>query len=75
MCIDYRKLNKATQKYNFPLPFIDLMLERLAKHSYFIIWMGIYVSFESLSIQGLREDNFHSSLRYFCIPKDAFWFV
>ncbi|WZZ27444.1 hypothetical protein YC2023_010845 [Brassica napus] len=28
MCIDYRKLNAATRKYHFPLPFIDQMLER-----------------------------------------------
>jgi hypothetical protein len=35
MCIDCRKLNKATQKNHFPLPFIDEMLERLANHSFF----------------------------------------
>lgn len=35
MCIDYRKLNKVTRKHHFPLPFIDQMLERLARHSYF----------------------------------------
>ncbi|KAJ9565613.1 hypothetical protein OSB04_001579 [Centaurea solstitialis] len=35
MCIDYRKLNLATRKDHFPLPFIDQMLERLANHSYF----------------------------------------
>jgi hypothetical protein len=35
MCIDYQKLNKATQTYHFPLPFIDEMLERLANHSFF----------------------------------------
>ena len=35
MCIDYRMFNKATRKDHFPLPFIDEMLERLAKHSYF----------------------------------------
>jgi hypothetical protein len=35
MCIDYRKLNKATKKDHFPLLFIDDMLERLANHSYF----------------------------------------
>jgi hypothetical protein len=35
MCIDNQKLNKATRKEYFPLPFIDDMLERLANHSLF----------------------------------------
>jgi hypothetical protein len=34
MCIDYRKLNKATRKDHFLLPFIDEMLERLANQSF-----------------------------------------
>nr|GEU52109.1 reverse transcriptase domain-containing protein [Tanacetum cinerariifolium] len=29
VCIDYQKLNEATQKDHFPLPFMDQMLERL----------------------------------------------
>ena len=35
ICIDYRKLNKATKKDHFPLLFIDEMLEQLANHSFF----------------------------------------
>nr|GFA93744.1 reverse transcriptase domain-containing protein [Tanacetum cinerariifolium] len=31
VCIDYRKLNDATRKCHFPLPFIDQMLERTRK--------------------------------------------
>ena len=41
MCIDYRKLNKVTRKYHFPLPFIDQVLERLAKFSYFCYLDGL----------------------------------
>jgi len=40
MCIDYRKLNKATKKDHFPLPFTDEMLERLANHSFFCFLDG-----------------------------------
>jgi hypothetical protein len=41
MCIDYRKLNKATKKDHFLLPFIDEMLEHLVNHSFFFFLMVI----------------------------------
>ncbi|GKA66404.1 reverse transcriptase domain-containing protein [Tanacetum coccineum] len=31
VCIDYRKLNEATRKDHFPLPFMDQMIERLVR--------------------------------------------
>ncbi|GJV08669.1 reverse transcriptase domain-containing protein [Tanacetum coccineum] len=40
MCIDYRKLNNATWKDHFPLPFIDHTLEWLAGHEYYCFLDG-----------------------------------
>ncbi|GJV84973.1 reverse transcriptase domain-containing protein [Tanacetum coccineum] len=40
VCIDYRKLNEATVKDHFPLPFMDQMLERLAGNKYFCFLDG-----------------------------------
>jgi hypothetical protein len=51
MCIDYRKLNKATRKDHFPLPFIDKMVERLANHTFFC-----YLEW--------REKAYHSAKSY-----------
>ena len=35
ICVDYRDLNKATQKDHFPLPLIDQVLDTLAGNKFF----------------------------------------
>nr|GEX61082.1 reverse transcriptase domain-containing protein [Tanacetum cinerariifolium] len=40
VCIDYRKLNEATRKDHFPLPFMDQMLQRLAGNQYYCFLDG-----------------------------------
>ncbi|GJZ29007.1 reverse transcriptase domain-containing protein [Tanacetum coccineum] len=39
-CIDYRKLNDATHKDHFPLPFMDQMLKRLAGNEFYYFLDG-----------------------------------
>nr|GEY52652.1 reverse transcriptase domain-containing protein [Tanacetum cinerariifolium] len=40
VCIDYRKLNEATRKDHFPLPFMDQMLKRLTGNEYYCFLDG-----------------------------------
>ena len=49
VCIDYRKLNTATRKDHFPLPFIDQMLNRLAGHPH-LCFLDEYSRYNHIAI-------------------------
>ena len=49
ICIDYWKLNKATRKNHFPLPFLNQMLDRLARHEYYCFLDG-YFNYNQIAI-------------------------
>ena len=49
MCIDYRKLNQATRKDHFSLPFMDQMLERLAGQAFYCFLDG-YFGYNQIAI-------------------------
>ena len=49
ICIDYRKLNKATRKDHFPLSFLDQMLDRLAGYQYYCFLDG-YSGYNQIAI-------------------------
>nr|GEV74073.1 reverse transcriptase domain-containing protein [Tanacetum cinerariifolium] len=46
VCIDYRKLNEATRKDHFLLPFMDQMLELLAGNEYYCFLDGFLGYFQ-----------------------------
>ncbi|GJY33156.1 reverse transcriptase domain-containing protein [Tanacetum coccineum] len=48
VCIDYRKLNEATRKDHFPLPFMDQMLKRLEGNEYYCFLDGFSGYFQFL---------------------------
>nr|GEZ03615.1 reverse transcriptase domain-containing protein [Tanacetum cinerariifolium] len=61
VCIDYRKLNEATRKDNFPLPFMDQMCEdtKLAlnwEKSHFMVKEGIVLG-HKISKKGIEVDK------------------
>ncbi|XLU24114.1 hypothetical protein S245_060180, partial [Arachis hypogaea] len=56
MCIDYRRLNTATRKDHFPLPFIDQMLERLAGHDYYCFLDG-YSGYNQIAVDPQDQEK------------------
>nr|GEX84367.1 reverse transcriptase domain-containing protein [Tanacetum cinerariifolium] len=48
VCIDYGKLNEAIRKDHFPLPFMDQMLECLARNEYYCFLDGFSGYFQIL---------------------------
>ena len=74
MCIDFRKLNKATRKDHYQLPFIDQMLERLSKNTHFFYHDG-YFGFSQIpvSTQDQNKTTFicpYGTYAYRCMPFD-----
>ena len=63
VCMDYRKLNKATRKDHFPLPFINQMLERLLGHAYYYFLDG-YSGYNQIVIapKDQEKNHFYMSL-------------
>jgi hypothetical protein len=49
MCIDYRRLNQATRKDHFPLPFMDQMLEKLSGQSFYCFLDG-YSGYNQIAV-------------------------
>nr|GEX99604.1 DNA-directed DNA polymerase [Tanacetum cinerariifolium] len=56
VCIDYRKLNEATRKDHFPLPFMDQMLERLVGNQYYCFLDG-FSSYFQISIDPKDQEK------------------
>ena len=72
MVIDFHKLNKATRKDHYPLPFIDQMLEILSKHTHFCFLDG-YFGFSQIPMSKDDQDKTtftcpFDTLAYRCMP-------
>nr|GEU93030.1 DNA-directed DNA polymerase [Tanacetum cinerariifolium] len=72
VCIDYRKLNDATRKDHFPLPFMDQMLERLAENEFYCFLDGFSGYFQiPIDPQDQEKTTFtcpYGTFAYPCMP-------
>ncbi|KAJ0586830.1 putative nucleotidyltransferase, Ribonuclease H [Helianthus annuus] len=68
VCIDYRKLNAATSKDHFPLPFIDQIIEKLSGQKYYCFLDG-YSGYNQIAI---HPDDQHKTT--FTCPYGTFAF-
>ncbi|GJW38734.1 hypothetical protein Tco_0064579 [Tanacetum coccineum] len=73
VCINYCKLNEATRKDHFPLPFMDQMLERLAGNKFFCFLDGFLDIFKSQSNLPIRKSPHNLSLWNLRLQAYAFW--
>nr|GEX71896.1 reverse transcriptase domain-containing protein [Tanacetum cinerariifolium] len=65
-CIDYRKLNDATRKDHFPLPFMDQILECLAGNELYCFLDGFFGYFHILiDLQDQENTTFTCPYRTF----------
>jgi hypothetical protein len=56
VCVDYRALNKATQKDHFPLPFIDQVLDSLLGKKFFSFLDG-FSGYNQIKIAPQDQDK------------------
>nr|GEZ87933.1 reverse transcriptase domain-containing protein [Tanacetum cinerariifolium] len=72
VCINYRKLNEATRKDHFPLPFIDQMLERLTWNEYYCFLDGFTGYFQiPIDPKDQEKTTFtcpYGTFAYKCMP-------
>ncbi|RDY08166.1 Retrovirus-related Pol polyprotein from transposon 17.6, partial [Mucuna pruriens] len=61
VCIDYRRLNQATHKDHFPLPFTDQVLEKLSRKSHYCFLDG-FSSYMQIHIA--PEDQHKTTFTY-----------
>ncbi|XP_076932969.1 uncharacterized protein LOC143598703 [Bidens hawaiensis] len=82
ICVDYRKLNTATSKDHFPLPFIDQIIEKLSGQIFYCFLDG-YSEYNQVAIHPITNIrplsrvhtvivfSDHSAVKYLMEKKDA----
>ena len=67
ICVDYRDLNRASPKDNFPLPHIDTLVDSIPKHSLFSFMDG-FLSYNliRMALEDMEKTTFLTMWGTFC---------
>lgn len=65
VCINFRDLNKACPKDNYPTPFVDQIVDECAGNEIFSFMDG-FSGYNQIT-------SLYLSLGHVCIQEDAFW--
>ena len=76
MCIDHKKLNDATRKDHFPLPFLDQILERVTGHPYYCFLDGYSGYYQiPIALEDQKRPHSHAHLEHLYLGECPLDFV
>ncbi|KAA0048340.1 uncharacterized protein E6C27_scaffold264G00550 [Cucumis melo var. makuwa] len=72
MCVDYKDLNRASPKDNFPFPHIDMLVDNTAGYLTFSFMDG-FSRYNQIKIAEERKNDIHYPLGNILLQSNTFW--
>ena len=72
MCMDYRDLNKACQKDDFPLPHIDTLIDSAASSAMYFFMDG-FSGYNQIMMAVNLKTSFYHGMGDLLLSGDTFW--
>ena len=73
MCVDFTDLNKACPKDSYPLPWIDILVDSIARHQ-LLSFMDAFFGYNQIKLDEANQENtsFVTSQGLFCFKLMSF---
>ena len=73
MCVDFTDLNKACPKDSYPLPWIDILVDSIARHQ-LLSFMDAFFGYNQIKLDEADQENtsFVTSQGLFCFKLMSF---
>ena len=73
MCVDFTDLNKACPKDSYPLPWIDILVDLIARHQ-LLSFMDAFFGYNQIKLDEANQENtsFVTSQGLFCFKLMSF---